>query len=301
MPEAHTLDSYPEHVQTLDDLALLEKLSKRHALAYNGGELVFRSWGAGKPVVLLHGGSGSWNHWARNIAALVRAERQVWIPDLPGFGGSATPLQGQDADALPEPLEWAIMQMIGDVNVDLVGFSFGSMVAALLAQRRPHRVDKLVLIGAPALGVSPKRPFTLRPWLDQPEGEARDRVHRHNLGVLMFSSDAAVDELAITIHGMNLARDRMQRRRLAYTDILLRTIQAIETPIYGIWGEKDVLYLNLQAALAKQLATAKNLQSLQFIEGAGHWVQYEAAAVFDTALNAVLGAALQDNHGVASS
>ncbi|MDB5843914.1 MAG: hydrolase-like protein, partial [Polaromonas sp.] len=53
--------------------------------------MVWRCWGEGAPVVLLHGGSGSWTHWIRNIPTLVACSRQVWAPDLPGFADSASP------------------------------------------------------------------------------------------------------------------------------------------------------------------------------------------------------------------
>ncbi len=288
MPQAASIENFPRQIRTLDDLETLELLSTKHLLPYAHGQLVFRSWGRGKPVLLLHGGSGSWNHWVRNIRALVSLGREVWIPDMPGFGESTAPLVGQDADVLPLPLENALDLLIGERAIDVVGFSFGSMVAALIAQHRPQQVNKLVLMGAPALGVNGQRPFALRPWLDTPEGPQRDLIHRHNLGVLMFSRPEAVDELAVAIHGMNLARDRMQRRRLAYSDILLRTIQAIDTPIYGLWGREDILYRGREQALAAQLSTARNLQSLTFIDHAGHWVQYEDSNSVDSALQSVL-------------
>jgi 2-hydroxy-6-oxonona-2,4-dienedioate hydrolase len=288
MSEATRTANFPGQIRTLDDLEALDRLSIKHVLPFANGQLVFRSWGQGKPVLLLHGGSGSWNHWVRNVRALVAEGREVWIPDMPGFGESTAPSTGQDADVLPEPLEAAIDQLIGERAIDLVGFSFGSMVAALIAQHRPQQIDKLVLMGAPALGVNGKRPFALRPWLDTPEGAQRDLIHRHNLGVLMFSRPEAVDELSVAIHGMNLARDRMQRRRLAYSDILLLTIQAIDTPIYGIWGREDILYRGREEALATQLSTARNLRSLKFIEHAGHWAQYEDSTSVDLALQFAL-------------
>ena len=54
------------------------------------GSMVWRVWGEGAPLVLLHGGSGSWRHWARNIGPL-GAGRMVITPDLPGLGDSAMP------------------------------------------------------------------------------------------------------------------------------------------------------------------------------------------------------------------
>jgi pimeloyl-ACP methyl ester carboxylesterase len=42
--------------------------------------------GAG-PTLLLHGGTGSWTHWVRNIEPLAR-QFSVVVPDLPGMGES---------------------------------------------------------------------------------------------------------------------------------------------------------------------------------------------------------------------
>jgi 2-hydroxy-6-oxonona-2,4-dienedioate hydrolase len=284
MTESPYLPNLPKRITRLEHLAELDRLSERFSLPLGAGEQVWRRWGEGEPVVLLHGGSGSWNHWARNIQALVTAGREVWIPDLPGFGESAGPEVGQDADALPQPIEQALNHLLGDQAFDLIGFSFGSMVAGFVAQNMPERVRKLVLVGSPALGINARRPFALKPWLDVPAGPQRDIIHRHNLGVLMFSGHAAVEDLAVTIHAMNLARDRMHKRRLAYSDVLRRTIAAIDTPLYAVWGADDVLYRGYHAALAEALAQARHLRSFRMIERAGHWVQFEAAQAFNEAI-----------------
>src|SRR5436305_14663319 len=54
------------------------------------GTMVWRRWGEGPPLVLLHGGYGSWMHWVRNVLPLARRFTVV-APDLPGLGESATP------------------------------------------------------------------------------------------------------------------------------------------------------------------------------------------------------------------
>ncbi|MGT2492391.1 alpha/beta fold hydrolase [Cupriavidus basilensis] len=38
-----------------------------------GCRVVWRRFGEGRPVILLHGGHGSWLHWVRNIEALAAA------------------------------------------------------------------------------------------------------------------------------------------------------------------------------------------------------------------------------------
>ena len=279
----------PETVTTLDDVGLLAKAARRHEVRCGEGVMVWRSWGesadeAGRaPVVMLHGGSGSWTHWVRNIAALVAAGRMVWVPDLPGFGESATPSGGSDADALPEPVEVALQALLGDAAVDLVGFSFGSMVAAFIAAERPSRVRRLVLSGAPALGVQPETPFVLRPWRHL-EGEKLAAAHRINLGRLMLARPESIDGLAMAIHAFNLPRDRMKTRRLSRTDILLRTLPRIRCRVYGIWGSEDVLYRGVLDGVEPALAQAPEFRWLRSIPGAGHWVQYENALEFDRAL-----------------
>lgn len=276
--------SLPPVVRTLSDVAAIDAAAQRLELPCGDGTMVWRRWGEGAPVVLLHGGSGSWNHWVRNVAALVAAGRQVWIPDLPGFGESARPPSGGDADALPEPMEAALQALLGDARVDLAGFSFGSMVATFIAAQRPGRVRRLVLSGSPALGINPDWKLVLKPWAHLEPGPDLDRVHRANLATLMLAQPESIDELALALHAANLPRDRMKLRRLSRTDILRRTLHEVRCPVYGIWGAEDVLYRGVQDQLEPTLAEAPDFRSLTLVPQAGHWVQFECAQAYDRAL-----------------
>jgi pimeloyl-ACP methyl ester carboxylesterase len=124
------------------DLAALEAAARVDRTPCETGTMVWHVWGNGPPVVLLHGGSGSWTHWARNIDVLVDSGRQVLVPDLPGFGDSASPPVGHDANVLPPWLEVGLHQLLGGKPVDLVGFSFGGLVAGLVAARCRQPVQR---------------------------------------------------------------------------------------------------------------------------------------------------------------
>ncbi|MCC2634683.1 MAG: alpha/beta hydrolase, partial [Ramlibacter sp.] len=197
-------------------------LATRHTTDGGEGDVVWHAWGRGQPLVLLHGGSGSWTHWIRNVEALAAAGRHVLVPDLPGFGDSARPSDGQDADAVAPVVGRGIRQLVGDAPVDVAGFSFGGLVAALMAAADPQRVRRLVLLGAPGLGLRDKR-LPLTSWRTLQDPAARMAAHRGNLAALMLHKPEAIDDLAVALQAANVPRDRMHRRRLAMTDILART------------------------------------------------------------------------------
>ena len=101
-------------------------LAQRHATPCGDGEVVWHTWGTGEPLVLLHGGSGSWTHWIRNVEALAAAGRRVIVPDLPGFGDSARPPGGQDADGVAPVLAEGLPRLVGDAPVDVAGLGRAS-------------------------------------------------------------------------------------------------------------------------------------------------------------------------------
>jgi pimeloyl-ACP methyl ester carboxylesterase len=67
----------------------------------------------------------------------------------------------------------------------------------------------------------------------------------------------------------------------------------VRCPVLAIYGRKDALYRQRQEALAPALQAAPDFRGLHWVEGAGHWVQFEQAEAFD----ALLLALLNDNTG----
>lgn len=258
----------------------------QHRTPCGDGHTVWHVWGQpgpsdlSRPLLLLHGGSGSWTHWLRNIQPLVDAGRQVWIPDLPGFGDSTLPPGGQDADAVPAPLEAGLQQLLGTQAVDVAGFSFGGMVGGLWAQAHPARIARLVLVGAPGLGLGGRHSVRLKGWRHLPTTAQQEEIHRYNLAALMLHDPAAIDAQVLALHVANVWRDRMPARRLSNTNALAVALQQVRCPVHAIYGREDPLYLGQLDALANALHAAPTFQALQLIDHAGHWVQYEYADAF---------------------
>lgn len=258
-----------------------------------GAEVACHVWPATEgvpaqaPVVLLHGGSGSWTHWVLNIVPLLDSGRRVLALDLPGHGDSDGP-QGSGGAALADRLAACWPQLVracahGQVP-DLVGFSLGGLTAGLLLATHAVAVRRLVLVGAPGMGLPAQR-LDLRGWRHLPSPAQQEAVHRHNLAALMLHDARRIDGLALQIHRANVVRDRLVRRRRTPPDALVRWLGQIQRPIHAIYGAHDVLYGAYLPQLTEAFsAAAPQFARLQLIDHAGHWVQFEAAPAFNTAL-----------------
>ncbi len=263
------------------------------------GQLVWHVWGqqgadpALPPLVLFHGGSGSWTHWLRNVLPLAASGRCVYVPDLPGFGDSALPPDGGDVDVMPEPLEAGLTQLLGGIACDLMGFSFGAMTAALLAHRFPARVLRLILVGAPGFGIEPLVAFKLKGWRHLPSIDQQLAVHHHNLQALMLHDTAAITPLACQIQAVNAVRDRIPGRRLSRTDILARALPEIKSPLYVLYGDQDPFYVGQVGLYATALPAALQFRALRAIQASGHWAQFEQAEAFNAEVLAILSQRIQ--------
>jgi 3-oxoadipate enol-lactonase len=123
---------------------------KDHAHDVDAPPITWREAGpdqatADTPVaVLLHGLGGSRIGWEPQLAALSTTHRVIaW--EAPGYGGS-DPVASCTFDAYVDALAGLLDTVSPDAPVDLVGMSFGGMIAQYAAARFPQRIRTLTLL-----------------------------------------------------------------------------------------------------------------------------------------------------------
>lgn len=248
---------------------------QRHSIDGVDGRVVWRTLGQGRPLVLFHGGHGSWLHWMRNMPALAEG-RTVCVPDMPGYGDSDAPVD-DSMERLLQGLGQSLDALLGQgADFDLVGFSFGGLVASHLAVARGG-VRRLALLGTAGHGGMRRPRAELHNWREaalRGDAPALAKTMRHNLLAHMLHFPHSVDAAALYVHTEACLRTRFRSKTLSRAGGLQSLLQSAADALLLAWGEHDVTAEPLQAA--SHLSTCHPRTHTAVVPGAGHWVQYES-------------------------
>lgn len=155
--------------------------------------LFWRDVGRGEPLLVLHGGPAlSHEYLYPGLAPLADVARVVFF-DQRGCGRSARPTDDRyDMATMAADVE-GVRRSLGLGRVDLLGFSFGGMVAQEVALRYPESVRRLIVAGAgPSGGDINRRLSEVKAATPARDREVIDRFEA--LGP--FSGDAYPPEYA---------------------------------------------------------------------------------------------------------
>jgi 2-hydroxy-6-oxonona-2,4-dienedioate hydrolase len=244
------------------------------------GTMVWRIWGKGPPLVLLHGGYGSWTHWVRNVLPLSR-QFMVVAPDLPGLGESATPPEPWTASGIAAIIVAGLDTILPQgVPAHLAGFSFGGVMGGNVAAQMGDRLRGFTVVGSNGLGLN-RSPTELHRVPPDATEEEEFATHRFNLNQLMIFNPDKIDELALYLQKWNHTRARMRSRRFSRSGALIDALPRITARLDGIWGGRDATAYPHLDERAQTLRSVQPGARFEVIPGAGHWVQYEAAEQFN--------------------
>src|SRR5687768_5718578 len=115
----------------------------------DGTNLYVKTWGEGRPVVLIHGWPLSGDSWDPVTHALADAGYKAIAYDRRGFGRSMQPSGGYDYDTFADDLAAVMAHYQASDDVALVGFSMGGgEVARYLSRHGGKGVSKVALVAS---------------------------------------------------------------------------------------------------------------------------------------------------------
>lgn len=232
-----------------------------------GRAVHYRTAGAGPPVILVHGLSGSFRWWGRNIEALGR-RLTVYAIDLPGFGDNRGRRAFVLKDAADHLLAW--MDAAGIDRASVIGHSMGGSIAIDLASSVPERVDRLLLVDTPALPDARGLVQLAR------DGAAAARRLPLRFVPVLLSDALRAGPFTIGTAG----------REMLAADLTSR-LSAIAAPALVIWGAEDHLF---PPAYGRLVADALPGSGFIVIDKAGHNPMWDQPAAFNHAAIAFLTA-----------
>jgi pimeloyl-ACP methyl ester carboxylesterase len=170
-------------------------------------------------------------------------------------------------------------ELFDGVAVDVIAFSFGSLVTCETAAFQPGLIDRLILVGAASHGL-PRHDIGLQPWKALDDAAARYALHRDNLHRLMLAHPVD-DEGAVRLHVRAVEAGRFNSRRLAFSTRNRDLIGSLPVrQLDAIYGEHDPTAGRDLAALQALFEGQRPGLRFSVIPDAGHWVPYERPAEF---------------------
>ena len=228
-----------------------------------------REFGAGPPLLLLHGLMATGDMFRPVVAALATQHRLI-VPDLRGHGRSAHLPGPYTTRHLAADLgPW--LDRLGLGTVDVLGYSHGGAVAQQFALDHPRRLRRLVLVCTYAYNMLTPRERVegfLTPWLIRLLGP-------RFLAALMLRSGAGggpplppdVARWFADMLGSNRKAHMVAAAREMTVFDSRPSLKEIAAPTLVIAGSLDTA---VPIAHARMLAGGIPHAELRLIEGAGH-------------------------------
>lgn len=107
------------------------------------GILHYRSFGRGRPVILLHGWLGSWGLWQEvHVLHLGQNNYRTYALDFWGLARSGRKLDTYQVKEIFVALVDQFMDKLGIISCPLVGHSMGGTVSLLVAMNYHERCKR---------------------------------------------------------------------------------------------------------------------------------------------------------------
>ena len=247
---------------------MVQLVQLEHAeLDLSTGKISFLHGGSGPPLVCLHHSWG--NPGALDLHQKLAADFHVFIPDMPGWGGSARPLWARTV----RDVAILISHFAGSVTqfpYHLLGFGLGGYVAAEIATMSQESLASLVLGGA--TGLQPRDGEIVDQMMFSHRQYVEDSFKERTSYIGHFGEEPAQDMRELWDHAREMTA-RVTWKPYMFNRRLGQLLRNVHVPTALIWGAHDKI---VPLDVAKQFHETLTDSQIHVVENAGHVVEIEA-------------------------
>ncbi|MFZ6769889.1 alpha/beta fold hydrolase [Undibacterium sp. Di26W] len=236
-------------------------------------EMYYEEYGAGKPLVLLHGFGGCVQNWHPFIAQLSERYRLILV-DLRGHGHSTNP-DNKFTHSEAAGDVFLLLDKLGIDRFSAMGMSTGGMTLLHMATRQPRRIDAMVLISATSHFPEQARVIMRRASFGTMPQAVRDMYSE-----CAKRGDEQIRQLITQFNAFHEDYDDMNFTAQSLSTITARTLV--------VHGDRDVFFpVEIPVNIYRSIPDA----ALWIIPGGDHVPIYDSAVPFTaTALRFLDGA-----------
>ncbi len=231
---------------------------------HDGARIFWRSYGAGPPVILLHGGLANGEYWGSQVPALIRDRRRVILMDSRGHGRSTRDGRPYTYELMAADVV-AVMDALGLRRAAVVGWSDGAIIALVMALKYPDRLT---------------RAFAFAANMD-PSGVKSDTEANPTFARFERQCGGDYQRLSATpgdYAGFQAAIERMWEKEPNYSPA---DLGKIATPVAIVDGDHDEA---IKREHTEYLARAIPGARLIILPGLSHFAMLQNPAVFNAAM-----------------
>ncbi|NID14598.1 alpha/beta fold hydrolase [Luteibacter yeojuensis] len=228
----------------------------------------YASFGAGPPVVLLHGGLGNAGNWGYQVPALVEAGYTAIVIDSRGQGRSTRDARPYTYELMASDTR-AVMDALGVARAAFVGWSDGADIALVLSRETPERSAGVFFFACNVDGTGTK-PF-------QPSAVI-DRIYARHV------EDYA--SLSPVAGGFEAMRDDLGVMQAGQPDFGPGQLADISVPLWSVLGEHDEF---IEREHAEYIARSVPGARFVLLSGVSHFAPLQRPGYFNGAMLEFLG------------
>lgn len=195
----------------------LTTASRGQSVQINNIEMYYEEYGAGKPLLLLHGFGGCSQNWHPFTSKLSEHHRLI-VVDLRGHGYSTNPENNFTHREAANDV-FLLLEKLGIDHFSAMGMSTGGMTLLHMATSQPRRIDSMVLISTTSHFPDQARAIMRRASFDTMPQEVREMYRE-----CAKQGDEQIRQLITQFNALHKNYDDMNFTAQSLSTITARTL-----------------------------------------------------------------------------